>query len=140
MSKIAWNTSIHIVSLSALTPNQEEWKSMIFDTTSPTLDCVLQSTTEQSSSTQDRVQNILYYTTVLLLVILYYTTVLLLVILYYNTVLLLVYNTFSSIPRTKSSIHDLVEVSPATLRRVILIIERPMVTFLFFIVLTCRDD
>ena len=111
MSKIAWNTSIHIVSLSALTPNQEEGKSVIFDTTSPTLDC-------STVSTQDRVQNILYYT----------------------TVLLLVYNTFSSIPRTKSSIHDLIEVIPATLRRVILIIERPMVTFLFFIVLTCRDD
>ena len=98
---------------------------MIFDTTSSTLDCptvntlwVRVFTVEQSSSTQDGVQNILYYT----------------------TVLLLVYNTFSSIPRTKSSIHDLIEVIPATLRRVILIIERPMVTFLFFIVLTCRDD
>ena len=98
---------------------------MIFDTTSSTLDCptidtlwVWVLTLEQSSSTQDGVQNILYYT----------------------TVLLLVYNTFSSIPRTKSSIHDLIEVIPATLRRVILIIERPMVTFLFFIVLTCRDD
>ena len=125
LSIITWNTSIHIVSLSALTPNQEEGKRVISGMTSSTLDCptdntlwVCVSTVGQSSSTHDRVQNILYYT----------------------TVLLLVYNTFSSIPRAKSSIHDLIEVTPATLRRVILIIERPMVTFLFFIVLTCRDD